>query len=245
MKTTLKLVKDYINFVRAHRKEHKEIQKGKLKEYSPAVSCIMRLEYTFHDLKKIFTPKIVKYARQHEELIYDNEYSHYHDLLCKHDSWAVMPIIEGRDVKEINKVYQFLDPNNYDPHFNVYDDIVDFANGLFDLCEAYGEDCVSFYLRNYEYFNIYCECDRFDVERALAISFDDYLHDYYEVSIREALDPEYEYYDEEFANHVFYSLLNQYGVNMYDVLGIDTTERAYCDEETRFHVTLNRKQRTI
>lgn len=202
-------------------------------KYSIPYKLLLIIKYTVHDLNKIFSPHILRYVKQYD--LHSNNIDGYDDLLCWHDKWAIEPIVtQPMEYPVLNK---FLNSKRNQSFSSDYE-ILDFCDELFDLCRLFGEDCVSFYLRNYNHFNIASADERYYVENDLCISFDKYIYEYTEgLCIHEIFDKDNYYYDEHFAKYVAKSLLFNFGVNIYDVLNIDEPNgeleefEEFCEEE--------------
>ena len=208
---TINMIKHYIRYIMIHRETHRRIQKSEKKRYSLSIRILMTLEYTFHDLHKIFTPKFLEYAIAYEPIILckNLDFTKFNKV-SMHDMW----LVDGSQTsKNIYKhIFRLMEDNHgFNPD---YLDIV--ADTLVQMSKHYGEDPVAVYFRNYRQFKL-LDCDKYYFEKAIGIEFDDYARKVPELCVEQIL---LKYRNKLLNKHVVYSLMNNHNVNVLQALDL-------------------------
>lgn len=207
----LYMVTNYLRYIAERRDMNKRQQKAVLKKYNFNIRMVMRIEYTFFDMNKIFTYKLFDYIVAYDALLRKgnldftkfNKVSHY-------DLW----LLDGRESsKRLYKHIFRLMEDNQGFNLKYLEHVADIMR---KMAKRHGEDPIRTYFRNYNQFKLMSE-DRFYFEKCLGIDFDDYFAPIPDLCIEEILHISKSH---SLNNHIIFSLLNNHGINVLEMLNI-------------------------
>lgn len=212
MKQLFNMVKNYIIHILVHRDIYRSIQKKNKKKYCLAIQLGMTLEYTFHDLNKIFTLKFLDYVVAYNSIVMGKNMD-YEKLskLSMHDLWLADS--RPRATKLYKHIFRLMEENDgFKPE---YLELV--ADALIKTAERVGEDPVAVYFRNYRQFKLSVE-DRNHFENAIGVDLDGYFGEVPDYCIEKIL---LRSRNKELNRHIVYTLLNEHGINILSVLDLN------------------------
>lgn len=221
--TKMERVKLYVAEVKKHRKVNQELTRKSRKYYNSEVRGCISASAFAHDLNKIFSYKIFKYMDMNERIkaagyipaeIYNAPFS-------SHDSWmySSMVVEMVREMELYKYITVFNCRSTLVPTENELDEVV---NNIKMLCELFGEDPRAFYLRNYNCFRFSNSSKaRVLIEFLLEIDFDDYFDSEERlVTVYDIFNKNNSSFNPGLAYHAFIKCLTEYGVNIYQALGL-------------------------
>ena len=224
-------IKSYIQYIKNHRKENKLIVNETKNRYNVEVRGCISASIFSHDLNKLFTFKFLKYVNLYNEVADGTTLPD--DIFIKpfsnHDDWIYSPIaIETLRQMELFKYILAFNKTSY---ISSDEEVYEIIDNIKKLCEMFGEDPRAFYLRNYNCFRFgNRSLARIVIEDELGINFDDYFNkDTQALTVYDIFDKSNEYFSPGLAYHAFITCLNQYGVNIYEALGLDDTYQGIND----------------
>lgn len=226
----LSRIKEFIKYVRGHRKQSMVRAKQTIDNYNFTVRMCIKCNEFFHDLHKISPFSVSKYSEIYDELIRDIDFPR-HCLkyeFSQHDEWIYTPL--AIETIRDSKLFRIISRFNREETLKTYEDLVEFVDNIKTVCELFGENPASFYLRNYYSFGLDSHRKRKVVELLLEIEFDDYFDYDVDATVEQAFDKYREEFCDQYSHFVFMTCLNRYGVNMYEVLKLNDTYEGINDE---------------
>ena len=217
----LNQIMEFIKYIRKHRKENKARIKETLHQYNFPIRMSIKCNGAVHDLHKVSPFSISRYSEIYNDAVRCIDFSKhaFKYEFSKQDEWIYTPVaIEAiRDTKLFKLISKF----NNDEIIETEEDLEELADNIKTVCGIFGENPASFYLRNYYSFGLEEHYERKYIETLLEIDFDDYFDYDPEATVEQVFDKCRYNFDDEFCYFVFVACLNRYGVNMYEVLGLD------------------------
>lgn len=226
----LNRIKEFIKYIREHRKQNKARVKETINNYNFAVRMCIKCNGVSHDLHKISPLTISKYSETYDELIRGIDFPK-HGLkyeFSQHDEWIYTPL--AIETIRDTKLFRIISKFNKEETVDTYQDVEELVDNIKKVCEIFGENPASFYLRNYNSFALDLNCKRKLVEMLLEIEFDDYFDYDSEATVEQVFDKSREEFSDQYSQFVFMTCLNRYGVNMYEVLKLDDIYEGINDE---------------
>lgn len=230
--TKFRKLKAYVRIINEHRAINKRMVKESKVNFNKEVRGCIASSAFIHDLNKLFTFKIFKLIDTHEELIstttqkmccYNQPFSH-------HDGWmyTTLAIETLRDTE----LFKYISKFNNTSFIASDDEVYEVINNIKMLCGMFGEDPRAFYLRNYNCFRFgNSSLARLVIEDELNIDFDDYYdRGTHALTVHDIFNKEHEHFNPGLAYHAFIVGLTQYGVNLYEVLGLRDTYQGINDK---------------
>lgn len=206
------MIRDYILYIQTHRDIYKQTQKRVKKKYCLSIRIGMTLEYTFHDLNKIFTPRFFDYVVMYNSIAMckNLDFTKFNKL-SMHDLWLAD---NRRKPSELYKhIFKLMEDN--DGFREEYLELV--AETFIKTSEHVGEDPIAVYFRNYRQFKL-SDKDRNIFENAIGINFDGYFSDIPDYCVERILRNSI---DKDLNSHIVYTLLNENGINILEVLNLE------------------------
>lgn len=215
MNEVFNMIRDYILYVQTHRDIYKKTQKHAKKKYCLAIRIGMTLEYTFHDLNKIFTPRFFEYVVTYNSIAMckNLDFARFNKL-SMHDLWLADN--RTKPNKLYKHIFKLMEDN--DGFKGEYLELV--AEALIKTSKHVGEDPIAVYFRNYRQFKL-CDEDRNYFENAIGISFDGYFAGTPDCCVEQVLRNSI---NKSLNKHIVYTLLNENGINVLEIL--DLKEKA-------------------
>lgn len=212
---TLKMITNYIRYVSTHREFNRNIERQVKKKYSLNIRIAMTVNYVFHDLNKIFTPKFLHYVIAYDPVISckNLDFTKFNKV-SMHDMW----LLDGseRSKKLYKHIFRLMEDNRgFNP---AYLDLV--AETFIKMSKHYGEDPIATYFRHYHQFK-FVDGDRYYFEEAIGIDFDDYSGNIPDLSVEDIFRT---CKNKQVKAHILWSLLNNHGINILEILNIKEKE---------------------